>query len=767
MKYSLLKYAFFFIALAIMSSCNLTRLVPKQEKLLVKNKIKYQTKNKTDFDGSYDQIVQKPNRKILGLIKFHLWAYQAGAKGVSINSDTGKIRSFLINKVGEAPVQLDSNLTEQSAENLRNFYFNSGYFNAEVEYVIKKRFNLKKRAEVEYRVKLGKLFRIHGVQVESENLEVQNLVFSTLDKSYLQPNKRLQYNNISKERERVTELLKNNGYFYFNNSAIDFQIDTNQFSDRAVIKMNIRAKDDDRIQIKQRIHKVEVVLTQKKGYQPKFKKYDGIDYDLVGYKLAPEVITKHIILKPGDLFSEDNLTTTYAKLLGLDLFKYVDIEMAPSKGDSINEMDLFIYMEPALKYDFIWEPQIITTEQTLNNLRNYGIGNVFTLRDRNVFGKGESFNIYSITSLETQFRRDSLGNRGLNFRQNMTFELAIPRMLFLEHFDEDPRFTKNYTKIDLAFQYEKNDNFQRFIVPFTYSYTFKVNRTNYLFSPISVSFNRAQASSSFLNSLGSSDSIYIQSLLTNNLILGPKLTLYFNTKEENSTHFWYIQSNLFEIAGNLLNLGYNLGGQSGLNKELLGTRFSQFFRTDIDASFNQIIDENNTMVYRIYSGIGIPFGNSNFLPFERRYFVGGSNSLRAWRPRTIGPGGYDASSSNIPVDKTGEILLQGNLEYRFDIIEPFLNGAIFLDAGNIWNFSGDSIQPNSVFEFKDFYQEIALNTGMGLRMDLSFFILRLDWGIPLHDPSLQRTDHWIIKEFGRNRFILDRTALNIAVGYPF
>jgi len=180
-----------------------------------------------------------------------------------------------------------------------------------------------------------------------------------------------------------------------------------------------------------------------------------------------------------------------------------------------------------------------------------------------------------------------------------------------------------------------------------------------------------------------------------------------------------------------------------------------------------IWDENNALAYRVNGGIGVPYGNTEFLPFERRFFVGGVNSLRAWRPRTVGPGSYRDSTNNITIEKTGEILLQGSAEYRFDIIDKRIDGAIFLDVGNIWNYKEDANFQNGEFKFDRFYKEFAINSGIGLRFDFSYIVFRIDWGISLHDPSLPEEDRWVIKYFSDNRWIFDNTAVNFAIGYPF
>jgi outer membrane protein assembly factor BamA len=222
------------------------------------------------------------------------------------------------------------------------------------------------------------------------------------------------------------------------------------------------------------------------------------------------------------------------------------------------------------------------------------------------------------------------------------------------------------------------------------------------------------------------------------------------------------------LSGNLTSLYFDLfTNETGKNREIFGVKYSQYARSDVDLSYTFIWDENNSLAYRFNTGIGLPYGNTEFLPFERRFFVGGGNSLRAWRPRTIGPGGYRDSSNAITIEKTGEVLLQASAEYRFDIIDKLIDGAVFVDAGNIWNYSKDENFPDGEFRFNRFYKELALNSGVGIRFDFSYVVFRVDWGISLHDPSLVEDERWIIKYFSRNRWIFDHSAVNFAIGFPF
>jgi outer membrane protein assembly factor BamA len=223
-----------------------------------------------------------------------------------------------------------------------------------------------------------------------------------------------------------------------------------------------------------------------------------------------------------------------------------------------------------------------------------------------------------------------------------------------------------------------------------------------------------------------------------------------------------------ELSGNIFSAYYNLFTQNReINRPIFGVKYSQYYRADLDISFYNTIDNKNAIVYRGFVGLGLPYGNTRFLPFERRFFVGGSNSLRAWRPRTIGPGGFGDDKNSISIDKTGEVMLQGNIEYRFNILERLLYGAWFFDAGNIWNMRKDDNFSQAEFNFNRFYKEIAINSGIGMRWDFSYFVFCIDWGVALRDPTFSAGERWVILDFPSPSWIRNNSAINLAIGYPF
>jgi len=250
------------------------------------------------------------------------------------------------------------------------------------------------------------------------------------------------------------------------------------------------------------------------------------------------------------------------------------------------------------------------------------------------------------------------------------------------------------------------------------------------------------------------------------LIVGGNYSYIFNNQSiKKSRDYWFLRWNV-ESAGNFFNAVKSISNPDQPDTvayKFLGQPFAQYFKTDIDLRYNYIINTASSVVYRGFFGIGIPYGNSKAIPFERQYFGGGANGIRGWQVRTLGPGSYVPDSTIAFLNQTADLKLELNTEYRFKLFWIF-EGALFLDAGNIWNYRKDASRPGSQFKFKTFYKDIAIGTGAGLRFDFSFFLGRIDFGMKLRDPVIQERNKWII--YNRPYTLRDFTVV-LAIGYPF
>ena len=751
-----------------LTACHITRVVPDGEQLLVKNRIDRGDVHGVDLSDEGKNLKQKPNRKLLGFIKFHLWAYQYGKKGLGIRKKQRALRR-LAEKVGEPPVLIDSNKIKISAQKLSDFYFGKGYFNNKVWFTVKPKLGYKKRAKVIYHADLNNPYQIQKLKYLTSSKIMEGILRSNTAQQRLNIGQRIDFQNIEYERNRITELFRNRGFYTFNSSHIDFEIDTSLVENQASVVLNIRNLNEKYAHTQHKIERILVKIDD--ASQQDTILYQGIQFLEGSYYINPSTLSKNIIFRVGELYQAEQVQKTYANLLSMDLFEFVTIRFNPSSEDSTSLLTAEIILQTAPKHDFTWEPQAIYTDRSdvvqSTSDQNFGIANNFRINNRNVFGSGESFSLSSLTAFETQIRKDNNGNLN-GFRQSVNAELKIPSLVYFERKKISQTFTKKNTRINLSFLHDRNVSFTRNVIPFNFTYAFSKNRFSFGITPLRISVNQAIINPDFLSTLDNSGQFYTSQLLTNNIIAGPKATIHWNNKTSKSRSYWQIKSNALELSGNLTSLYFDLfTNETGKNREIFGVKYSQYARSDVDLSYTFIWDENNSLAYRFNTGVGLPYGNTEFLPFERRFFVGGGNSLRAWRPRTIGPGGYRDSSNAISIEKTGEVLLQASAEYRFDIIDKLIDGAIFFDAGNIWNFTKDENFPDGEFRFNRFYKELALNSGVGIRFDFSYVVFRVDWGISLHDPSLVDDERWIIKYFSRNRWVFDHSAVNFAIGFPF
>lgn len=761
------------------------KFVPDNKSLIDANRIKLDKKVK--IDELKEQITFVPNRKMLMLFKFNLWSYYIGNKIFpkdTIKSKAGrKIKHLLVETMGEKPIYLDSSLLKKSSENLHNYLFQKGYFYNSVNYKVN---TYLKRSVITYNVTLGPTYKIKSIVYNGSDMILDNAVNEYAAKSLLKPGDVVEYEKLSLERDRITTEFRNNGFYYFNKAFVEIEIDTGGHNKMANISYNISNPGETKNARPQTIQKVVVEMNFKQRFGRRDTlKYEKVHYLFNGYSIKPKIINRSILLKPNNIFSQSDLENTYKKLIGLGLFKSVIIRVLPYNYDTTNRLTVHISLTPQAKHDYTIEPQFIISERQTdlikdNNQRNYGMAVSFVFNNKNVFRNAGDFNIRYKIATETQFG----GGDGVpveifgkkfnagNYESNLTFELLYPKLVAIKRLDLNKKLKQNRTSINVNYLIEKNTNYQRNSIPInltyrTYYESPKKSQFYFDYSPIQLSFNKAELNPEFIKKFSSSyDSFRIVTLFRNYIKPAQQFSILFNNKSSNKNKYWSIRSNVFELSGNLLNFGYNLFFDNKIkDKMFLGFPYFQYARSEIDVVRYIIFGKNKTLVLRTNAGIGKAYGNSTIMPFERQFFVGGSNSLRAWRPRLLGPGLLNDTKS-VQIDKTGDLMIVCNAEYRFAIAPGTLDGAFFIDAGNIWMLN-DSAKQETKFHINTFYKQMALNSGIGLRFDLQFFTIRIDWGIPLHDPSEFEQDRWVIKDFFDRRWLFDRTVLNAAIGLPF
>lgn len=766
-----------------MGSCGVRKVIPPGDHLLVSNRVVV-IGNGAAGRNTKAQILHRTNKRVLfNRLPVFLWLYAAGTnnKHPELSDSTAWRRKFR-RDLGEEPVLFNPKLAKVSADNIKFYLFNKGYFDAECDYVVKKS---KRKARVKYVANTKSPYLIREVTVISADSTTKRILQTVVNEN---PAFRLWWpcdlNALSESEETFTQRLRDSGFFSVNASNIRYELDTNQSAKSAAVRVFLDPPELGKKHKKFSIGQVSVTIQTAPDYQlndyPDTIRLKGLKLHMNHYPLNARVLTQVITLDSGDVFSQTNWTETYRKLLDLNLFKVVDISQKIDLDKGIISPKIDIQTEPRLSFSA--EPQILyspqgssgTNFQTASQ-RSFGLAGILSFNNRNTFGNAEYFKLSSITSFEAIFKRDNIGDFFTGLQQGLVASLKLPKFSFLNRFEALKSFEQQSTLVSTSFQYEQNPNFVRSAFPANVTLQFAKKNFSWYLTPFEISYNRNIISPTFLPQLPALDQDFVLRVFTDQIVTPVKLGMIYadnQNKPGSTSHFLRLG---FETSGNWHHAYRKLTEENYQDDSiytLFGVNYFQYTKLEAEYRIKRNIDELNSIAFRFNSGIAIPYGNSKLVPYDKRYFIGGSNSLRGWRPRGLGPGNTPASATSL-IDRSGELLLEANLEYRFTVVRKLLESAIFLDAGNIWNLSPtSSSNPNyGVINAQNFISEIALNTGVGLRFDLSIFLFRLDWGMPLRDPSLPKNQRWILteksREYGFGNYLLNESSLAIGIGYPF
>lgn len=765
----------------LIASCKSTKLVGEDEYLL--NVVEIQCDNpnidESDLKASMKQM---PNHKTLGFLKFHLWTYN-----LTHPKDTSKHPPKFIKRigevVGESPVIYKSSLHYKSLQNLENYLQKKGYYEFEINDSLIINQKDEKKASLKFKISAEQPYTIHSITYDIIDPFVKDIIIEDTSKSVVKSGDVFDMDLLLKERERILNQMKNNGYYYFGQSNIHYYADTTNYNSKVEIRLSIKKSFEadryflEEIFTRQRIKQVYIYVNFNRGKYSVEKEAYLQTLDTVYYKdfiflvdgelkIKPEVILQANYIKPGDDYNQNEVKLTQKSLSALKQFKGISIQFKKSKDyrrevwNAENPfLDAHIYLSPLNRQSY-------TTEaEGTNSSGNFGIAGVFTYQNRNIFRGAEVFSTKFMGSLQTMPGTEDLEERLLNtFEFGTELKLDVPKLMLPL---QSERFIKNHnpsTSFQLSFNHQNRPDYTRTLgnASFGYQWQSKNNFFMYRFNPIEYyTVKIFDFDQGFRDQI---DSLYIRYSFENQLITAISWDMIFNNQNIKKTkNHWYIWTNL-ETSGNLMRaLGptFNLPTSSSNAYKLFDLEFAQYIKADIDARFYQEIDKHQNLVYRAYIGAGIPFGNSTQgLPFVKKYYIGGANDIRAWQVRTLGPGTYSGGAF---FNQIADMKLLFNLEYRFDLI-AFVKGALFVDAGNIWAIDKSDDREGALFNPNTFYKEIALGTGVGLRFDFSFFILRFDFGMPLYDPAYPENERWLstFDELELNDF-----TLNFGIGYPF
>ena len=763
-------YVVVILILCGLASCSSTKYVPEGSYLLDNVRIRTDNKEVKPSDLSL-YVRQNPNAKWFSLIKTQLYVYNWSGR------DSTRWINRMLRKMGDAPVIYQEDETQRTCEEMTKAVQNMGYMGARVEAQLNKR---KKKVGITYRVRTGKPYIIRSIRYDIQDDSIQAYLQQDSSRTYLREGMYLDVNQLDAERQRITQHLLRHGYYKFNKDYITYTADTVRNTYQVDLTLHLapfqmRGDEQKHPHQQYKVGKVSFITDYnvlQSSSVANIDINDSIHYKgyPIYYKdklyLHPKVLTNNLRIRPGELYDESDVQRTYSNFSRLQALKYTNIRFLEDPKDS-TRLNAYVMLTKSKHQSVSFE-----VEGT-NSAGDLGAAASVSFQHRNLFKGSEAFTLKlrgayeAISPQNSGYDHDNYTELGaeatINFPQFMFPFLST-------NFKHKVRAT---TEFGLQYNYQMRPEFTRIVASGSWSYRWGLQRQrvqhrldvldiNYLYMPwIDPSF-REQFLEQEQNEIlrYNYEDRFIVRTGYNYTYNSAGQALMNNTPIGNS---YSIRINV-ESAGNLL---YGLAKLVKMRKNtdgeytLLNIPFAQYVKGDFDFAKNIVIDNRNSLAFHVGAGIAIPYGNADVVPFEKRYFSGGANSVRGWSVRDLGPGAFPGDGNFL--NQSGDIKLDASIEYRTRLFWKF-RGAVFVDAGNIWTLRNYESQPGGQFKFNQFYKQIAVAYGLGLRLDLDFFVLRFDGGMkainPVYESGKERYPI-IHPDFGRD------FAFHFAVGYPF
>lgn len=756
--------AIFIIFLIIVSGCRSTKYVPDDKYLL--NSVTINTNDKDIKPADVQPFVkQKPNPKILGLFKFHLWIYNRAPK----NGKGWMSRVF--KKIGEAPIIYDENRTTQSNREILRYMNNKGFTSATVKDSI---INTKRqKVDILYNITCNTPYRIAETLIHIEDTAIAKIVAQDSALNLIKTGNRFDLDVLDNERERIALKLKNIGYYDFNKNNFSFQVDTTlgDYKVKDILILKIDSTNPQQSYIPDTVSNIVFFV----GYDAQkalndrnyFNHLDTVIYKKIKFlsegkiPVKPDILYRNNLLQPGMLYSQSLSDKTHALLSSIEIISYANISYTKQKNHHL-ECKVYISLS---------EPQGVSLELEGTNISgNFGAAINAGYTHKNPFRGAEQFSANFTIGREAII---GLGdNKVANSKElGADMKLSYPKFIFPFLNEDFKQKSKAKTDFGLSFDYQERPEYTRRIATAEISYNWRrSNHIKHQLTPIMMNYvNIPSMDATF--SLHVDTTEYLKYSYQDHVIFGSRYAITFQGKPSgDKANSKYLRLTA-ESSGNMLNTLNKLTGQdkttiydeeTGLEEDayytFLKVRYSQYVKFDAVGVLSHHINSSNTMAYRAQFGIGIPYNNSSQLPFEKRYFGGGANGVRAWMVRSLGPGTYYNDKVNY-MNQSGDINFVASAEYRFKLFK-MLEGALFTDIGNTWTIKDYDEQAGAVFNLNSFYKQIAAGVGAGARIDLKFFVFRVDMAFKAFDPTQVENERWVLGSDWK-------PTTHIAIGYPF
>lgn len=782
----------FVIGSLLMASCSNTKYLSEKETLYVGPKVKVEDstiakKVRKDLEDELEDIVRpKPNASFLGL-RYKLFVYNIVGKPKSKKG----LRAWVRNKIGEPPV-LGSDLNiKTNTKIISNYLENQGYLHA---YSDGEKVTKKKRTKAEFHVFPGPQSTIRNIEFyDYDDLTLSDDIRNTKETSFLKPGDPYNLDLIKKERLRVSDNLKLIGYYYFSPDYLLIVADTGIGNNQVDLEMKLKMEEmpveafhpytiNDVVVVpdyrlvrdsKKKRKSKENGSNTSDTTKPKSVKifgsrtvYAGDTTYFQSFKIVdreknfkPKVFKQAMQLRNGDLYNKNEQNKTLNRLVTLGTFKFVKNEFTPVQGTDKHLLDLTYLLTPSPKKSLSFEIGGFTQDDS-----RLGSRASLSWRNRNFLKGAELFTIKPTVGFEMQYGGEE--KRPNTYNYGIEASLNVPRLI-VPFFNMKPAgmFIPR-TLINLSYNHTFKGNYYKintYSLGIGYNWKENIMKDHKLF-PINISYVHTDT----LNK-DSISTINLSNLIYNGLIIGPTYEFTYNTQlgKKSTDNFYFFGS--ADLSGNILGLAQGASINKP-KKDIFGANYAQYLKFQTDFRYYHDFSEQSIFAARLFLGFGYPYGNSYQLPNIKQFYSGGSSSLRGFASRLVGPGTYNErydEGNNTFIEMLGDIKQELNVEWRIGIYK-FIHGAIFADAGNIWLLRDNTDFPGGQFT-KNFYKEIAVDMGIGIRFDLSILVLRLDLGIPVRKPWYPEGERWRFNDihFAVPEWRNKNLFLNVAIGYPF
>lgn len=748
----------------LFSGCTGLRKIPQDDYLYTGSTFSFDSakllsNSKAAQSEIYD-LLEAPNTKMLWMRPF-----------LSIHNmvkEPKKKKGFkhwLKYKLGEPPVLISSIDSVIVNTAIRNRLDNLGHFNVSSDFEIQRK---KRTASIHYTIKPGKAYTIGRISYPTGHTPLQKQIGVLRDESLLNTGDYYNLSVFKEERRRIENILKNSGFFYFNSDHLLFNADSTAGNHRINLQLRVKPETPVLARLPFSINTIYVFDDfSLQNYQPDTTKMNGYQYVSANHFYKPETILDAVFLEPDSIYSRLDHFNTLSYLMGLGVYKFANARFIV-RDSTLGLMDAGIYLTPEKKISLSAE---LNASVKTNNYSGPGIK--LSLKNRNTFRGAELFSMNLGARFESQFSGEYKGET--SYEVVLDASLTLPRFVPINFRQKVSRQFVPQTVFSAGIGLYSRVRFYElhsFNAGLAYNWRSSMKVSHQL-KPVDVSFtNLTKSSDEFREYLDNNPTI--KRSFEEQFILGASYTITLSNlhKQERVTNYYFSQG--FDAAGNLAGLSMQLTSSERRGNDdqyyLLGVPYAQFFRLRNETRYFIKLGKKDQLAMRMIAAAAIPYGNSTSIPYVKQFFVGGTNSVRAFRARTVGPGTYAPADtlSNIFIDQAGDIKLELNIEYRFPLYS-FLKGALFADAGNIWLVNDDEQRPGGKFDFSTFYRELAIGVGAGLRFDFSFVVLRLDLAMPLRRPYLVKGSQWTVDDInpGSSAWRKENMILNIGIGYPF